>query len=335
MRPRRQRHGAVGLLALLTLAFASVAPSPAPAEPVEVSVAPIHRFCGADLRDLVGGLRFVGGFAYSGVSGVSSFRFLDAGSQFLAVTDTGYWFTGRIARDGDDRPIGIEDAETTGMRDVDGRIVTGKIATDAEALAIGERSVLVGFEREARILAFDRDDPIGAVPTLRPLPIPREELRANGGIETIALSPRPDWGGVAVAEKSIDAEGNLFAGRFGAANPAANGVFTVKRGQDWDATDGVFLPSGDLLLLERQYTGLFGRIGTRIRRIPAAELRAGALADGPVIAEADLSCEIDNMEGIDLFEAPDGTTRLALVSDDNNSFLQRSLYLEFRLDAAD
>jgi hypothetical protein len=47
--------------------------------------------------------------------------------------------------------------------------------------------------------------------------------------------------------------------------------------------------------------------------------------------EADMRYQIDNMEGLDIWQAPDGTTRLSLVSDDNKSILQRNLYLEFAL----
>jgi hypothetical protein len=37
------------------------------------------------------------------------------------------------------------------------------------------------------------------------------------------------------------------------------------------------------------------------------------------------------MEGLDVWRREDGTTILSLISDDNQSFLQRTLYLEFAL----
>ena len=43
-----------------------------------------------------------------------------------------------------------------------------------------------------------------------------------------------------------------------------------------------FLPDGDILLLERWYRALRG-VGMRIRRIPGASLKPGALLDGPAI----------------------------------------------------
>ena len=40
---------------------------------------------------------------------------------------------------------------------------------------------------------------------------------------------------------------------------------------------------------------------------------------------------IDNMEGLDAWVRADGATIVSLLSDDNQSFLQRTIYLEFRL----
>ena len=99
------------------------------------------------------------------------------------------------------------------------------------------------------------------------------------------------------------------------------------------ASGAAAMPGGDLLLLERRYQG-FGRIGMRIRRIDGTAIRPGALVDGPVLMEAATAQEIDNMEGMDVSVAPDGTTIVSLISDDNGSFFQRNLYLEFALEGA-
>ena len=44
-----------------------------------------------------------------------------------------------------------------------------------------------------------------------------------------------------------------------------------------------------------------------------------------------MSYQIDNMEGLDVWRRDDGALMVSIVSDDNHSFLQRNLYLEFRL----
>ncbi|MGN6584071.1 MAG: esterase-like activity of phytase family protein, partial [Rhizobiaceae bacterium] len=61
-------------------------------------------------------------------------------------------------------------------------------------------------------------------------------------------------------------------------------------------------------------------------------IRPGRIADGPVLLRADMAYQIDNMEGLDIWRRQDGATMISIVSDDNQSILQRNLYLEFRLD---
>ena len=55
------------------------------------------------------------------------------------------------------------------------------------------------------------------------------------------------------------------------------------------------------------------------------------MADGPVLFTADMSYQIDNMEGLDVWTRDDGALMVSIVSDDNHSILQRNLYLEFIL----
>ena len=55
------------------------------------------------------------------------------------------------------------------------------------------------------------------------------------------------------------------------------------------------------------------------------------MVDGPVLFEADLGYEIDNMEGLSVHRGAGGETVLTLVSDDNFSLLQRTLLLQFTL----
>ncbi len=69
----------------------------------------------------------------------------------------------------------------------------------------------------------------------------------------------------------------------------------------------------------------------RIRRIPLASIKPGALVDGKPLIVADLGYQIDNMEGIAVHRNADGETILTLVSDDNFSVLQRNLLLQFAL----
>lgn len=311
----------------VVLAVTCAAPAAAQVTAIEVTPRPIARFDTRSDGSRFGDLDYRGGFSFRGsdrrLAGISGFRFRDGdGARFLAVTDTGLWFEGLIERDEAGRPVGISEAAIAPILGPDGQPRLRKGQADAEGIAIDGDRVLVSFEQEARVEAFDAGDPLNASAQDVPQPIPRHELRRNQGLETIARAP--DGRIVVVAENSIDAAGNLFAGILG------EGVFTVRREPPWMATDGAFLPGGDLLILERRYEG-FGRVGMRIRRIDGASIRPGALVDGRVIMEADLSQEIDNMEGLDVFVNAAGETIVAMVSDDNASFFQRNLYLEFSL----
>jgi hypothetical protein len=295
---------------------------------------PVPRFDVRKDEQRFGSLDYVGGFSYTSsdrrLMGVSAIRLAKDRSEFLAVTDTGYWFSGTIRRDEAGGPVGIEKARIAPILGADGAgRVKMKGDADAEGLAIDRDRVLVSYERTPRIESFARPthlaDVAGESPRVFPAPFPRGELRSNAGMEAIAVSPR-DGRTVVVTEQSLDENGDLFAAILG----SKGGIFKVKRQAPWHTTDGAFLPDGDLVLLERRYEG-FGRVGMRLRRIEGAAIRPGALVDGPVLIEADLTEEIDNMEGLDTSVGADGATYLTLVSDDNGSYFQRNLFLEFRL----
>lgn len=305
---------------------------------LDIEASPIASFDSGGDTDRFGSLIYVGGFQYSSsdsrLRGVSGLRLTEDRSRFVAVTDTGYWFLGRILRDAEGRPTGLADAEMAPILGTNGEARTRrKGLADAEGLAIDGDRVLVAFERSHAVETFaNAADPSSSVPSIVAQPIPRGELRSNAGMEAIAVSSPSAPGGkrtVVVTEQSIDSDGNLFAAVLG----PENGVFKVRREVPWHVTDGDFLPGGDLLLLERRYQS-FGRVGMRIRRIAGADIRPGVIVDGTVLMEADLSQEIDNMEGLAVSTGADDATYVTLVSDDNGNFFQRNLFLEFRLDEA-
>src|SRR5690606_7459521 len=151
------------------------------------------------------------------------------------------------------------------------------------------------------------------------------------GFETVAYSdPAGPLEGalVIISEKSLDKAGNNLAAIL---DGPRKGVFTVKRdGPSFDVTDGAFLPNGDLLILERSFSMATG-VRMRLRRLDGNSITAGAVVDGPVLMQADMGYQIDNMEGLDVWRRQDGALMVSLIADDNRSILQRNLYLEFRL----
>ncbi|MGN6303862.1 MAG: esterase-like activity of phytase family protein [Mesorhizobium sp.] len=304
-------------------------------ESVAVSARPISQFrIGRDDR-FFGPLEFVGGLEMTApvrdFGALSAFRFLKGGSDFIGVADTGFWFFGSVEHDTGGRPSGIAGFRMQQMVDKDGKAIAKKWQVDAEGLAVRDGIATVGFERNHRVAQY-RIDAADMKAPFRQLDflVPVEELRQNRGFETVAYAnaDSPLKGAlVVVSEKSLDKAGNVFAAVL---EGPRKGVFTVRRDGDFDITDGAFLPDGDLLLLERSFSIATG-VRMRLRRILAEGIAPGAVADGPVLMQADMGYQIDNMEGMDVWRRADGALMVSLMSDDNHSILQRNLYLEFIL----
>lgn len=304
-------------------------------ERLEISARPIRYFQIGSTETRFGPLEFAGGLELTSTSSdlgaLSSFRFLTPGKDFIGVADTGFWFFGAITRDADGKPSGVADFRMQQMFDRSGNISNRKWEVDAEGLAVKDGVATVGFERDHRIAQF-RIEPDDMKAALRDLDflVPQRELRSNRGFETVAHAHpygQHEGGLVVVSEKSLDRQGNIFAAIIEGPN---KGIFTVKRNGEFDITDGAFLPNGDLLILERSFSMATG-VKMRLRRLYGETIAKGAVADGPVLFEADMGYQIDNMEGLDVWTRADGAQMVSLVSDDNHSILQRNLYLEFVL----
>ncbi len=319
------------LLLSLGLSTASLAET----SNANINVRQISHFKVGSDETTFGSFKFLGGIEFESdndlVGAISGFRFLEDRTTFLAVADTGYWFKGKLDRGDDGQPKGVSSFQIASILDQNGSPSRDKWQFDAEGLAIKGDRAFVSFERNARIDGYPLDNVLSApVDVNVPVQIPAYEFRRNGGLEALAVSPSdsPLKGAmVALAERSVDEKGNLFAAIVD--GPQA-GVFTVKRHSPFDITDADFLPGGDLLVLERRFNIASG-VGMRIRRIAGADIIKGALVDGDVLLEAGAGYQIDNMEGMSITKDEKGHINVTLVSDDNHSFLQRNLLLEFRL----
>ncbi len=324
------------LFAVIVGAVPAYAQDRPPVEPVEVAAYPIANFRIGSSETRFGAMEFIGGLEMTSTSddlgALSAFRFRSPGSDFVGVADTGFWFYGSITRDGQQRPLGVAGFRMVQMTNAAGAPINEKWDVDAESLAVKGDQAFVGFERNHRITRFKLESDfqareLGSVNFL----VPKNELRQNRGFEAIAFSPTDSINQgalVAVTEKSLDKDGNIFAAVLSGPH---KGIFTVKRSDEFDTTDGAFLPNGDLLLLERSYSIATG-VGMRLRRLPADKIQGGVIAaDGEIMLQANMAYQIDNMEAMDVWTRADGATIVSIMSDDNHSMLQRNLYLEFRL----
>jgi hypothetical protein len=302
---------------------------------IDVNARPIASFVPRDRsRVRFGSLEWRSGLvltsAFHGFGGLSALRLDPGGEKFVSLSDKGSWFTGRIVYAGREMK-GLADVEASPMIGPDGRPITARGWFDSESLAFDGSLAYVGLERVNQVLRFDfakaftrsRGEVVTMPPAVKKLPY-------NKGLEALVFVPKgqPLAGTlIAMSERGLDPQGNLIAFLVGGPTP---GQFSVRRTDNFDISDAVLLPAGDLLILERKFSWLSG-VGIRIRRIPLKSLAPGAVVDGPSIFDADLGQEIDNMEGIDATVTPEGDTVLTMVSDDNFSLLQRTLLLQFTL----
>jgi hypothetical protein len=165
------------------------------------------------------------------------------------------------------------------------------------------------------------------------LPADARRLPSNRGLEALGSMPaksRSPGSLIAISERSAGIDEPTVGFLIGGARP---GRFHVARHDRFDINDLVFLPTGDVVLLERRFIWWRG-IAMRLRRIPLAAIAPGATLDGDILFTADMGYAIDNMEGLAIARDTRGRTVLSLISDDNFSILQRTLLLQFELPGA-
>jgi hypothetical protein len=249
------------------------------------------------------------------------------GENLFAVSDTGKWLNARLRYGTDGRLVGLADGILGELKDGKGNPLRGREA-DAEALTRLGDTIVIAFERHARLAAYPargwREPIIG---TPRPFPRPRDLLEApgNGGMEALtAISGNRLF---AVAEAFDVGDGAARAwlhegGRWHDLTYAWTGRFR--------AADATTLPSGDVLVLERRFTWV-GAFASRIVRIAQSAIRPGAHLEGVEIAVIDPPLSAENFEAVAARRGRPGETLIYLLSDDNFLFVQRTLLLMFAL----
>lgn len=327
-------------------AFLVVAPDAFAADiAARITVRPLANFSIVEPAKVrFGRLDYIGGFEVRAdrreVGGLSGLVISDAGRSFLSLSDDGFMVQAKVERDARGRPTGLSAASIRRLLTPKGPLPRDKALSDTESIDVyagenGRPFGVVSFEQRPTVMV----GPLGADGFLGPLTaidLPKDvgRLQPNRGLESVAALPA----------------GNRFGGRFiilaeeaerGAATVNQPGwviggkapvAFRVRRSDDYDLTDAKIGPDGRLYVLERTFSFLAG-VRCRIRVFDLSDIRPGVVIDGDTLFEASMSEEIDNMEGLSVWKTAGGETRISLISDDNRVFIQRTLYLEFRLRA--
>lgn len=307
---------AAAALVVLTACAANGGPPPVPLRMDDPEARQIGRLAyrgGVELR--------LASPDFGGLSGLV----VDADGGLLAVTDRAMWVDGRIALD----PAG-DLADVSGLRvagplhNTGGEpLGTANHRGDSEAMVrLADGGLLVAFERRHRLWRYARP---GA--PAEPVEAPKGIAKApfNGGLESVARLP--DGRLMLLAEQLRDAGGD-FVGWVG--RPGAWQGFAYAATGPYEPADAAAGPDGRVYLLERRFNPL-GGFGVRVTRFAAAALTPGARIEAEELAVFEPPFVQENFEAIAAVPDPAGGVRLYIASDDNFSFLQRTLLLAFRV----
>jgi hypothetical protein len=210
---------------------------------------------------------------------------------------------------------------------------------DSESMAIDPTNgrIWVGFEGHNAIWRYA---PGFAHAEAQRTPKAMAAWPGNGGAESMARLPdgrfivigeerhvpKQRWRG-SEADRLHSRDALIFPGDPIVTQPAHFAYLPEGR---YDPADATALPNGDMLVLDRTFR-LPYRFSNRLSLVSGAAIREGGVARGTLLATLDSPLIHDNFEGVATTQE-NGATIVWLVSDDNQSLLQRTLLLKFRLD---
>jgi hypothetical protein len=278
-------------------------------------------------------LEFLAGYELSSESGnwggLSGMVVSADGALLTAVADTGRWYRIGLEHDSTGALTGIKGAESGWLLDTRGQLPKKKVYGDAEAItALPDGNFLVAYENRHRLSLYKKpaqgyaiEQPAvaaGAPPAIAKLP-------RNGGIEAMARLRSGEY--LLLSEPGITAAGDRLGwtgrrGKWAELRLAPTGSF--------EPSDLALLPDGDLMLLERRVNLLDGFV-SRLSLIDEAAIVPGAVLQPRELAILASPLNVDNFEAVAARAAPDGSTLVYVLSDDNQHLLQRTLLLQFRL----
>lgn len=300
-----------------------------PRERLDLTAAPVDLHPEKPERRRVGDFVWRGGLVLTGgndaFGGLSGLVVRADGRRLTAVGDKGSWVeAGLVYDDGD--LAGVGRAAIDGLRDTRGMRVRSAPFRDAEDVTrLGDGSLMVVFEQRHRLWRY----PAGAHPltgAAQDVAAPARLSEAGGNAGAEALTALGDGRLVLLAESQRAGQHRLgFVRADGAWHELA-----YVREAGYRPTAAAQLPDGDLLVLERRFDILAG-FKARLRRIALADVRPGALMDGPVIADFRPPLVTENFEGLAVRRGEAGETLVYLLSDDNFNGLQRTLLVMLEL----
>jgi hypothetical protein len=307
--------------------------SAAAADPLILSAKEIELNPLKPSQHTVGPLEFLAGYELSSEDenwgGLSGMTVTADGELLTAVADTGRWYRIGLEHDTAGRLTGFMGAESGWLLDTQGKPPRDKVHGDAEAItALPDGNFLVAFEQKHRVWLYRKPAQGHALTepaVVAGVPPAIADLPRNGGIEAMARLPSGEY--LMLSESGSTADGDRL-GWMGRRKKWTELRFAPSG--SFEASDLTLLPDGDLLLLERRVNLLDGFV-SRLSVISAASLVADAVRQPRELAILGSPLSVDNFEAVAARRAPDGSTLVYVLSDDNQQPFQRTLLLQFRL----
>lgn len=289
-------------------AVATVTPGLPPGPDRAIRMEARHVPLGIGGATLAPGVAYAGGLILRGpdLHGLSDLKVID--DRAWAVSDFGALVRFDIVLDRNGRLTSATSAIARPLTGPDGAILAPKENADAEGLAIlADGEVLVSFERDHRIWSYGP----GFASAAAPVPSPNAPFADNEGMEGVA----PDGDGWLVLGEG----GGAWLCDRGGCAPLSEPVPSPVDGFRFTGADRD--PHGGWFVVERLFVPPLN-MQARVRHLsPEGVLSAPLIQLRP-------PASTDNFEGVAAVETATGT-RLYLLSDDNDNFVQKTLLLAF------
>lgn len=223
--------------------------------------------------------------------------------------------TAHTLRDARDQPLSIEQGDSEGLTVINGN--NGKP---------GDEMLLIAFERQPRIARFS---PKGSWKANLPLPAELTVIEHydhfNRSLESVTR--HPVHGLLTAPERPLKQHDDGHFRIYDSQGELAR--FTPANYEYGSITDMALSPDGDLLVLERIFSGVFGIVAAVIHRLEIDRTEKGETLNSQIIVRMDRDDGhfIDNFEGLTHHR----DNHYFIVSDDNSHPLQQTLLMYFEV----
>ncbi len=247
--------------------------------------------------------------------GYSAITLAPDGAGFVLLSDRAHVIEGTIFRH-EGRIIGIRSTEIAPL-DFSDDLFDKPLKRDTEGMARDSAGRLyLALENANRVIRRESDGSWATLPAYPAI----DALPPNRGLEALAIGPDDAVYAIPEVSDGLQEPFPVFRYREGA---GWDQPMSITRSNGYLPTGADIGPDGRLYVLERGFGG-FG-FYSRVRRF---DLTGEDDAEGETLLTS-ATRRHDNLEGLAVWQAEDGSLRLTMVSDDNFQFFQKTEIVEY------